>query len=122
MAVKDALILHPMPSGGASAETATGNTNDYGQFASFARAVFYLDVSAFSGFTGVAITIQERNPRITGQYYDVVTFTSVTAVSNQRAVLDPCLGTLYRVRWVVTGTGSITFTVLAVMGTEEAIP
>src|SRR6266536_742113 len=116
MAVKDVLTLHK-----SQAETTSSNSADFPNLgAPFMRSVFYLNVSAFSGFSNVAITIQDKDP-YSSNYFDVVTFTSVTGTTSERKALDPMLCIAHRVKWVVTGSGSITFSVVAVMATEESI-
>lgn len=71
----------------------------------------YLHVTAFSGLTSAAITVQHATAS-NGTYNDIATFTSVTAATSERVVVSA--GTTVR-RYLklnidVTGTGSLTLT------------
>src|SRR6266508_1562208 len=101
MAIKDVLILHSN-----SAETATGQSADFGEFGSFMRAVFFLNVTAASGTTPtLTVKLQERSPAVTGgQYFDVLTFTTATGITSERKVIDPLYVIRYRAVWTISGT------------------
>jgi len=70
--------LHPS---GAETATVTGSDVD---IEPLKAANFYLDVTAVSGTTPTLdVKIQEKDP-VSGKYFDLVSFTQVTAVITQR--------------------------------------
>ena len=70
--------LHPS---GAEIATVTGSDVD---IEPLKAANFYLDVTAVSGTTPTLdVKIQEKDP-VSGKYFDLVSFTQVTAVITQR--------------------------------------
>jgi len=122
VAIKDVLILHS-----SAAETATGQSADFGEFGSFMRAVLYLNVTAVSGTTpSMTVKLQERSPAVTGgQYFDPsgYAFTAATGVTSERKVIDPLYAVRYRAVWTISGTTpSFTFSLVAVLSTEEPVP
>jgi len=70
--------LHPS---GAETATVTGSDVD---IEPLKAANFYLDVTAVSGTTPTLdVKIQEKDP-VSGKYFDLVSFTQVTAIITQR--------------------------------------
>ena len=69
-------------------------------------AVAHLHVTAFSGFTGVSVIVEDSADDLS--FATIGTFTSVTAVTGERITIAGTVRQYVRVRWDVTGTGSIT--------------
>jgi len=116
---------------GRTVVTATTTVSrEYPEFSRFAKAIFILDVSAATGTSPTLdVTVQGFN-EASGKWHTVVTFPQQVAASAasplaansvlvQSANLDY---TRYRAQWVTGGTGiSITFTLVAIAHTEEAV-
>lgn len=73
----------------------------------FKEANFFLNVTAFAP-TSCAYSIEAKGPD--GQWYTLVSFTSVTGVTKEMKVLAANIGEYIRLAWDHTGTGAITFT------------
>jgi len=108
------IILHP-----SKAETASGSSREFPDFMNFDYAIYYLRVTEYSGFTNVIIKVVEKDP-LTGVWFDVITFTTITGITEERKILptNERLGAIQRLSWSVSGTGSITFSVCAVAKTR----
>lgn len=88
--------------------TADGNSGtDPIYVGHFKEGNFFLDVTAFAP-TNIIFTIQTRGPE--GKWYTIVTFTTVTGVTNEMKVLAANLGEYIRLAWDHTGAGAVTFT------------
>lgn len=74
--------------------------------ATAAGAVAHLHVTAFSGFTGVSVIVEDSANDST--FATIGTFSNVTAVTGERIVIAGAVRQYVRVRWDVTGTGSVT--------------
>lgn len=117
-------------SGRTVATAATAQSREYPELASFAKAIFILDVSAATGTSPTLdVTVQGFN-EASGKWHIVATFPQQTAASgasplaaNSTLVQSSNLDyTRYRAQWVSGGTGiSITFTLVAICHTEEAV-
>jgi hypothetical protein len=68
--------------------------------------VIHLHVTAYSGFTSVSAIFEHSTDNSAWSTKD--TFTSVTAVGSERRVISGTINRYTRIRWDVTGTGSIT--------------
>ncbi len=123
MAIKDVLILHS-----SAAETATGQSADFGEFGSFSRALLVLNVTAVSGTTpSMTVKLQERSDQVTGGLYvdpaSGYAFSAVTATGVSRLAIDWLYVVKYRAVWTISGTTpSFTFSLVAYLSTEEPIP
>ena len=71
--------------------------------------VAHLHVTAFSGFSGVAVTVEHAPDNAT--WATLATFTSATALTQQRLAVAAAttVNRYLRAKWVVTGSGSISF-------------
>lgn len=89
------------------AETAdgTGPTLDRSNHTEMQWAA--LDVTAYSGFTNVVFTIEDSLDNI--NWATIATFTTVTGTGNEKIDIPVVSRRFVRIRWVVTGAGSITF-------------
>jgi hypothetical protein len=104
---------------------ATGNSHDYGELASFNRAMLFLDVSAIAGAApSVVVGLQVQDPQ-SGKWSSITaaTFPAQTAVTGGTPI-TPLTSELYglnhRLLWTFGGTTtSITFQCCAVAGCEE---
>jgi hypothetical protein len=139
MAIKMTVPMWTLPSENeqsvgarAATNTQTTQSREYPELGAFAKAIFVLDVSAVSGTTPTLdVTIQGFN-EASGKWHTVVTFPQQTATSAasplaassalvQAANLD---FTRYRSQWVVGGTATptFTFTLVAIVHSEEPAP
>lgn len=94
----------------ANATTVTIDTNGSavdGGAASTNGAVFHLHVTAYSGLTSDAITVEGSANGSTG-WATVATFASVTGLTSERVTVTGSVARYLRVVDDVTGTGSIT--------------
>ncbi len=111
--------------------TSTTTTREFPEFANFANAVFYLNVTAMAGGGGTFIvTIQEQDPMslqwtdgTTNHASPIVTFTTVSQAGpfpwNQRVTVSPSYGIRYRaVLTLATGATNVTFSLGAIVATE----
>lgn len=94
-----------------AAKTSSSNSTGVDNTSSTANGgAGYLQVSAFSGFTSVAIKVQHSTDNST--WVDLASFTSVTSAPTAEYV-GVAAGTTVRrylrALWTVTGSGSITF-------------
>lgn len=89
----------------------TGDTNGTavdGGAASTAGGVGYVQVTAFSGFSGVSVKIQDSADGST-DWQDILTFTNITAArAKERVAITGTVRRYTRAVIDVTGTGSIT--------------
>lgn len=85
---------------GASVDNAASSANGGGG---------YLQVSAFSGFSGAVIKVQHSTDN--SSWVDLITFTTVAAVTNQVSSVTGTVNRYLRYQIDVTGSGSITFVV-----------
>lgn len=85
----------------------TNGTAVDGTAASTSGAVAHLHVTAFSGFSGVVVTVQDSADGSTG-WATIGTFTTVTAVTGERIEIAGTVRRYTRVVYDVTGSGSIT--------------
>lgn len=95
-----------------SAETATSTGTVYdGGAASSNGGAAYLHVTAFSGLTSIAVTIQHATSS-GGTYNDLATFTTATGTTSEQVVVAAAttVRQYLRASWTVVGTGSATFT------------
>ena len=96
-----------------TAETADSSSAAYdGGAASTAGGYAHLHVTAFSGFSGVVVTVEGSANGTTG-WATLGTFATVAAVTGERIALAASMHRYLRATWDVTGTGSITFAVAA---------
>lgn len=96
------ITLHP-----SGAETATVTSPDV-DVEQLKAANFYLDVTAFSGTTPTLdVKIQEKDP-VSGAYFDILTFTQATGVTNERKNYDSSAAELLGkiIRFVATIGGT----------------
>lgn len=135
------LCMHPNTQNTALAgnstetETASGNTRDFGEFASAETAIFYFTCSAISG-TGAQLQVFiDEWDEFSQQYVQIFGFTAVTAPTSSPARTiagrganwtsgdaKNAIGQALRCRWVLTGTSpSATFRVGAWLETTEGI-
>lgn len=106
-----------------TADALTGTAVDRGAFLSVISGtpqpytvhggVFAMHVTAYSGFTGVAVKVQHSAD--SSSWSDLVSFTNVTAVGNQRVIVanGTQINRYIRTSIDVTGTGSVTLLVAA---------
>lgn len=80
----------------------------------YKEATFFLNVSQYSGFTSVEIKIIVQDP-VSSEYHDLATFTTVTGVTKEMKAVAANLGHRIRCKWTVNGSGSITFSLSAVL-------
>ena len=93
---------------GAETANSTGTIHDNtGSSANGAAAS--LHVTAFSGFTNIAIKITHSATSFTP--VDLITFTTVTGVTSQLSTVAGTVNRYTRVEWTVSGSGSCTFAV-----------
>lgn len=78
-----------------------------GTAASSGGAVAHLHVTAFSGFSGVVVTIQDSADGSTG-WATIGTFTTVAGVTGERIEIAGTVRRYLRAVFDVTGTGSVT--------------
>lgn len=92
------------------AETADGSaaSND-GTAATTAGAVAHLHVTAFSGFSGAVVTIEDSANDST--WATIGTFTTVAGVTGERITIAGTVRRYTRATVDVTGTGSVTYAV-----------
>ena len=102
------------------AETATGNTAEFGEFSGAEFAAFYLNISAASGTNPTLdVTIEEQDPNSL-QWFVVATFTQETGVATQRQVVNPLHGAKLRGVFTIGGTTpSFTFSLTALAKADE---
>lgn len=94
---------------GHSAETIDGDGTTVDELASTLNGgVASLHVTALSGFTGVVFKVQDSPDD--SVWTDLITFTTVTGVTSERATVSGAVDQYVRVTWDVTGSGSVTFT------------
>lgn len=87
-----------------SQETSVDNT------ASSANGgVAHLHVTAFSGFTGVAVIVEHSTDN--SSFSTLASFTSAAGVTSERVAVTGTVNRYVRAKWTVTGSGSITFLV-----------
>lgn len=99
------VLLH-----GLSAETADGDgTTVDGGAASTGGGVASLHVTAFSGLTNNIVKVQHSTDDVI--WSDLITFTTVTGVTSERATVTGTVNRYVRATWDVTGTGTTTFAV-----------
>lgn len=92
-----------------TAETADSSSAAFnGGAASAAGGYAHLHVTAFSGFSGVVVTIEDSANGSSG-WAAIGTFTTVAGVTGERISLSATVRQYLRCTWDVTGTGSITF-------------
>jgi len=130
---KDVIPMVPTQGGGTPPVTITSTltTREFPEFANFAQAALYLNVTAMVGAGGTFIvTIQEQDP-VSLQWTDgstnhpaaIVTFNTVTQAGpfpwTQRVTVQPSFGIRYRaVCTLATGATSVSFSLCAIVGTE----
>lgn len=96
-----------------TAETADSSSAAYdGGAATAAGGFAHLHVTAFSGFSGVVVTIEDSANGSSG-WAAIGTFTTVAGTTGERIALSSAVRRYLRATWDVTGTGSITFAVAA---------
>lgn len=93
--------------------TASGNSQEFYEFAAADAVRFYLDISAVSGTTPkIVFELDERDPA-TGVFFPanpasdpIFNATGLTAVTSVPLVstVDPCYAEAYQVKWTITGT------------------
>ena len=92
-----------------TAETADSSSAAFdGGAASSAGGFAHLHVTAFSGFSGAVIAVQDSADGTSG-WASIGTFTTVAGVTGERIALSSTVRRYLRVNWDVTGTGSLTF-------------
>lgn len=87
-------------------------TREYREFASFSRAMFFLDVTAVSGTSPTLdVVVQVQDP-ISLKWQTVVTFAQQTAVTGTAIALQTLVvdGLNYRAQFTVGGTATPTVT------------
>lgn len=84
---------------------ANGTTVD-GAAATAGGAVAHLHATAFSGFSGVAAIVEDSANST--DWATIGTFSSLAAAGSERLVIAGTVRRYTRVRWDVTGTGSVT--------------
>ncbi|MFX0198554.1 MAG: hypothetical protein ACFFCW_20735 [Candidatus Hodarchaeota archaeon] len=94
-----------------------GNSSDF-VVGMFKEANFVLKATAKSGTTPTLdVTIQVKD-EVTGDYFDLVTFTQLTDIGSELKKVSDGLGKTIRVSWEIGGTSpQWTFTVTAVVKT-----
>lgn len=85
----------------------TNGTVVDGTAATTGGGVGHLHVTAFSGFSGVVVTIEDSANGSSG-WAAIVTFTTVAGVTGERVAITGTVRRYLRVVFDVTGTGSIT--------------
>lgn len=91
-----------------TAETATGNGTSVDNAASSANGgIGVLHVTAYSGLTSVVFKIQHSTDN--SVWVDLITFTTVTAVTSERIAVSGTVNRYTRLIWTATGSGSVTF-------------
>lgn len=107
-AFPNGLVAHP-----SAARTSTGNGTAVALAGPTAAQKLYagLHVTAFSGFTKVVFKIQSDDNSGFTSGTDRITFADVTGTGSEWAsvVGDFSTETHHRIKWTVTGTGSVTF-------------
>lgn len=92
-----------------AAETGDSSSASFdGGAATAAGGYAHLHVTAFSGFSGVVVTIEDSSTGSSG-WAAIGTFTTVAGVTGERIALSSAVKRYLRCTWDVTGTGSITF-------------
>lgn len=92
------------------AETASSNSTSVDNTASSANgAVASLHVTAFSGLTNIIVKVQHSTDN--SVWNDLITFTTVTALTWERKTVTGTVNRYLRSLWTVSGTGSCTFAV-----------
>lgn len=106
--------------------TASGNSREYPELASFQRGILFLDVSAVSGTPTIDVTLQVQDPASGKWQAAVAAFAQQTAITGATPLVAKTVelyGLNYRLAWVVGGgTPSVTFSCGIVCGCEEPIP
>jgi hypothetical protein len=97
-----------------AARTSSGNGGDGVAVPEFARARFYLDVTAASGTSATLdVTIEEL---VNGQWYTLATFTQSTAAGRKAVSVSGPAGRKLRAAWTIGGTTpSFTFAVVGIL-------
>lgn len=72
-------------------------------------AIAHLHVTAFSGFSGVVVTVEHSTDN--SSFSTLGTFTTVAGVTSERLAIAGTVNRYVRAKWAVTGSGSITFAV-----------
>lgn len=91
-----------------TARTADGSGSSYNNTAATTTGgVAHLHVTAFSGFSGVAIIVEDSANDST--WATIGTFTTAAGLTSQRLTIAGTIRQYVRVSWDVTGSGSITF-------------
>ena len=107
-AITQAKVAHPK-----AARTANGTGTAVALVGPTAAQKLYanLHVTAYSGFTNVVFTIESDDNGGFTTPATRITFNTVTGTTNQSASIvgDFSTETNHRIKWVVTGAGSITF-------------
>lgn len=108
-AIVQAKVAHPK-----AARTANGTGTAVALVGPTAAQKLYanLHVTAYSGFTNVVFTIESDDNSGMTTPATRITFNTVTGTTNQNASVagDFSTETFHRIKWVVTGSGSVTFT------------
>jgi hypothetical protein len=92
----------------------TGNTNGSSNdnaASSAGGGVGHLHVTAFTGFTNIVVKVQHSTDNFSGSVVDLVTFTTVTGLTQQRSAVTGTVNRYLRYVVTVTGSGSATFQV-----------
>lgn len=84
----------------------TNGTGHDGGASSSNGAVAHLHVTAFSGFTGVVVTIQDSSDNVS--FATIGTFTTAAGLTSERLTIAGTVRRYVRAAFDVTGTGSIT--------------
>ena len=106
--------------------TASGNSREFGEFASFQRGIVFLDVSAVSGTTpNLVVALQHQDPASLKWQNTSAVFPAQTAVTPGTPLAPLTLelyAIMYRLSWTITGTTpSFTFSCNIIVNCEEAI-
>ncbi len=92
-----------------TAETADASGSAYDGGAATANGgVGHLHVTAFSGFSGVDVIVEDSATGSSG-WATILTFTTAAGLTSQRSAISGAVRRYLRVSWDVTGSGSITF-------------
>ena len=112
-------VLHP-----SSAETVSGNSDDFDAVLSDGPGVIYVDVTASGGTTPTLdFTVEEKDPT-SGKYFTVpdgdydLAPAQLTGISTARYTLQNLFGSIYRLVWTIGGA-SPTFTFVATLQAKD---
>jgi hypothetical protein len=104
--VDEGIILHALGAETIDGDTTGASSVDNGA-SSAGGGVAYLHVVAYSGFSSVVFKVQHDTDD--SGYSDLITFTTVTGITSERATTAVTVNRHLAAHWNVTGTGSVTF-------------